>query len=103
EHHGYPPDLHPFPTRRSSDLDDEPSRELLSRVLPGNSKNDADVMRWQYWENPYGDALRFLWVDGDRLVCHYALIPVPLVVNGRLDRKSTRLNSSHVSISYAVF
>src|SRR5690554_7533446 len=30
-----------------------------------------------------------------------ALIPVP--VDGELDRKSTRLNSSHVGISYAVF
>src|SRR5437868_8708775 len=29
--------------------------------------------------------------------------PAILILNRRLDRKSTRLNSSHVSISYAVF
>src|SRR3712207_7979461 len=29
--------------------------------------------------------------------------PVALVVVGRQDRKSTRLNSSHANISYAVF
>src|SRR5699024_4497788 len=32
-----------------------------------------------------------------------ALISFPLAVGTVLDRKSTRLNSSHVSISYAVF
>src|SRR5699024_11625703 len=31
------------------------------------------------------------------------LAGVPSIVYGILDRKSTRLNSSHVSISYAVF
>src|SRR5699024_11841952 len=40
---------------------------------------------------------------------YYSLIigvdrpPRPLPQIGKLDRKSTRLNSSHVSISYAVF
>src|SRR5207249_8103883 len=37
-----------------------------------------------------GEQLRFAVVQNDRL-------------SGKLDRKSTRLNSSHVSISYAVF
>src|SRR3989442_7861158 len=31
------------------------------------------------------------------------LVPVPDGGHGKLDRKSTRLNSSHVRISYAVF
>src|SRR3712207_7733373 len=30
-------------------------------------------------------------------------LAVPAPVEGRLDRKSTRLNSSHANISYAVF
>jgi hypothetical protein len=69
--------------RRGTPADDQPVRELLSRVLPGNSKNDAYVMRWQYWENPYGPVISFLWVDGSRLACHYASVPVPLVVHGK--------------------
>src|SRR5205814_6149157 len=31
------------------------------------------------------------------------VLPWPLAAMGRLDRKSTRLNSSHLGISYAVF
>src|SRR5690625_6237646 len=30
-------------------------------------------------------------------------LPMPVALGGILDRKSTRLNSSHVAISYAVF
>src|SRR5204862_7619932 len=64
--YGHHPDLHSFPTRRSSDLPE-----------------------------PYP------------LLCHPERSPLlchperkkPI----RLDRKSTRLNSSHVEISYAVF
>src|SRR3712207_8966764 len=43
----------------------------------------------------------FLLVDADRL---RGLVPGRRhVVQDRLDRKSTRLNSSHANISYAVF
>src|SRR5699024_12409462 len=38
---------------------------------------------------------------GDELL-HQPQVPVVVLI-GRADRKSTRLNSSHVSISYAVF
>src|SRR5690242_3417962 len=42
--------------------------------------------------------------DFDRLVEQLILVGVELAVVGvGLDRKSTRLNSSHMSISYAVF
>jgi len=69
--------------RRGTPADDELVRHLLSRILPGNPKNDADVMRWQYWQNPYGPAISFVCVDEDRVVCHYANIPVPLIVHGK--------------------
>src|SRR5690625_5779594 len=42
--------------------------------------------------------------DELRNVLHAAGVPAPyLFVGHSLDRKSTRLNSSHVAISYAVF
>src|SRR5436309_6222150 len=67
-------DLHSFPTRRSSDLG------VLQHVF--------DELR---------QSLRLLYDDGER----------PATLVGRAypieDRKSTRLNSSHVKISYAVF
>src|SRR5699024_12571065 len=66
-------DLHSFPTRRSSDLDPQ---HLLC-LCHGRDANAA-VFR--------------------QCCAAYAARPCP-----RRDRKSTRLNSSHVSISYAVF
>src|SRR5207249_9817636 len=86
------PDLHSFPTRRSSDLltahgeSLRARRECLRRILPGLLRRSLDVGGG----GPVGD---------------------PRFSRGRaaarrrqtVDRKSTRLNSSHVSISYAVF
>src|SRR3712207_8873456 len=42
-------------------------------------------------------------VGVERLHNHVALLPDALVDGAHLDRKSTRLNSSHANISYAVF
>src|SRR5699024_12591398 len=67
------PALPSFPTRRSSDLPDMPQPDTAS---PGT-------------ENPYLDK-----PDTEK--------PAELNIE-KSDRKSTRLNSSHVSISYAVF
>src|SRR5690606_39355115 len=79
--HASPRDLHSFPTRRSSDLEETSSAERPRRVGLGR-----------------------------RLRSRKALPPPATAAMPRLarngvsrDRKSTRLNSSHVKISYAVF
>src|SRR5690606_40788398 len=84
--------LHSFPTRRSSDLkfvqltppEDEPATGQLSDgdvIATSNSRTATDIEQ--------------------------VLGALSLLLNGggvdQLDRKSTRLNSSHVKISYAVF
>src|SRR5439155_20511656 len=74
------PPLHSFPTRRSSDL----SPEKFGRA----PKSYSGQIRWVNPESGWPELLwpsRF-WIDPSNL-----------------DRKSTRLNSSHVAISYAVF
>src|SRR5690606_40967717 len=70
------PELHSFPTRRSSDLE---------RLGPRH----RDRL-------PRGHLER---AHQGRLLLHRR----PRLPAGRRDRKSTRLNSSHVKISYAVF
>src|SRR5437868_10719958 len=70
-------DLRSFPTRRSSDL----------LFLP------LAIASW--WGRPPADATAALWLLG--------LFAVSIGLPFFADRKSTRLNSSHVSISYAVF
>src|SRR5207249_8366332 len=76
--------LHPFPTRRSSDL--QSNGGLF--VLPHHQKILTPLR---------AEADRRRILDRDRFAQPRDLLQL------RRDRKSTRLNSSHVSISYAVF
>src|SRR5690606_41479985 len=82
--YGLPRALHSFPTRRSSDL-----LGLISHL-------ESDL-----YENavvPIALAHRYTAISfqpGGRVL--------DLLTKHALDRKSTRLNSSHVKISYAVF
>src|SRR5207247_10706683 len=90
-----------FPTRRSSDLE-----RHLGEVLPQNLSIDPSPV-------PFGLPLGSVRVDSGHLGERRAVLDLradllrkllgrPLVPVG-LDRKSTRLNSSHEWISYAVF
>src|SRR5699024_12434142 len=91
---------HAFPTRRSSDLRPSPTVERTWEI----ELNTADLSPALYAEDSFfhiptlgeffPEALLFegTWFEFNR---------VQLV--RLIDRKSTRLNSSHVSISYAVF
>src|SRR5689334_24251983 len=84
---GHHRDLHPFPTRRSSDL-------VYSGV-------PADMVgRHQEIEvGPMsGESNVVFWLESRRIPATPERIQAVFQ-----DRKSTRLNSSHSSISYAVF
>src|SRR5437773_9749699 len=81
-----PPRSTLFPTRRSSDLDGD-ERQLdgvvdLDQVRVALQLGKQDVLQG----------------DGE-----VGLLAEVLVVGAERDRKSTRLNSSHITISYAVF
>src|SRR5690606_41525701 len=94
-----PPDfvaLHSFPTRRSSDLSLPSVGKSILRNIP------VAVIRPNGFGPSYSisPATTVLWPRG--------LIPGWNIAIGYrhcfvADRKSTRLNSSHVKISYAVF
>src|SRR5690606_41222664 len=91
--------LRSFPTRRSSDLGFEPRHEcacqpLIARVAYDvvNAVSDGDLRRAV--PAPVIDDQPFHLVEA-----RYRSRRSPR----RTDRKSTRLNSSHVKISYAVF
>src|SRR5699024_11372923 len=91
--------LHSFPTRRSSDLACQIPRRLS--FLPC----------FYYWKS---QAFPFLLLITHLKNIELQIIRIPRSPQNRMirrlsaelhlpDRKSTRLNSSHVSISYAVF
>jgi len=69
--------------RRAGPADDAAIRRLLAVAYPANPKADAAVMRWQYWDNPFGPAQAWVWeLDGD-VIAHWAAVPVPLLLDGR--------------------
>src|SRR5690606_41025953 len=83
------PHLHSFPTRRSSDLRglaalaDRPNHQ---RLTPAHVAGGIDAFDGGLVAEGIGKQIAALVEPG-----------------AELDRKSTRLNSSHVKISYAVF
>src|SRR5438067_5659970 len=79
--------LHSFPTRRSSDL----SRTL---VLSREQRIEQLSCLGQFAPNVFECGLDFRLQHARWRAAHSKTFG---------DRKSTRLNSSHVSISYAVF
>src|SRR5437868_8704597 len=76
--------LHSFPTRRSSDLWTEANSGTADAAGPSNDK---------------------VYLSPDGTLANATLLATTPHRGGQQggDRKSTRLNSSHVSISYAVF
>src|SRR5690606_42025642 len=101
--HGGPPDLHPFPTRRSSDL--SPMGAAILRHLAGQRVyvESAGIRAGE--RDPFAEAvMNEIGIDltrhkpqalGD---LHDTTFDLIITLS---DRKSTRLNSSHVKISYA--
>src|SRR5690606_39881500 len=98
--HGHPRDLPSFPTRRSSDLL-QFEESVSFRCSPNKSlaaclaeqRDDGRMSQWVL-----DNYQRVLAADISDQVDSLTLSP-----NWYRDRKSTRLNSSHVKISYAVF
>src|SRR5690606_40791604 len=87
------PDLHSFPTRRSSDLSGSPLENIARQSgLPPGACPPKAVRTLAF-----SRATSFGVQPQRTSLAHPATTP------GGTDRKSTRLNSSHVKISYAVF
>src|SRR5207248_11332827 len=84
----HPRGLPSFPTRRSSDL----SAAAVRRLVEGDLPPEPRAAHWAFWFNT-------LVFEEYTVYLHERLEEVDRV----LDRKSTRLNSSHRTISYAVF
>src|SRR5207248_11461171 len=87
--HAYapPPDLHSFPTRRSSDL-----AQGLAAVQQNDLTRALTGVQEKLTRKPADPILLYLQAD---ILAQQGVEPG--------DRKSTRLNSSHRTISYAVF
>src|SRR5699024_12684492 len=91
----FPPSLHhphplSFPTRRSSDL------PIIKAARTNTVITKYIILLFVCFFSTF---IKLSAAPLDSLVSFYCI----LQAGSLLDRKSTRLNSSHVSISYAVF
>src|SRR5207244_12720429 len=92
--------LHSFPTRRSSDLFELAS---VKEIKPGSDRNRQPANDIEYQSDAQSES-----TDENKQMKkgEAASAPVAIKIDSKtnmLDRKSTRLNSSHQIISYAVF
>src|SRR5688572_31905904 len=83
--HGDPRDLHSFPTRRSSDLIGG-----VRGLAPSEMARAIGPAEGPWADRPMAELVLHI----NREMLHHG---------AEIDRKSTRLNSSHSQISYAVF
>src|SRR5690606_39845653 len=95
-----PPDLPPFPTRRSSDLRSTP----LASTEVGNPERSATRSGpTPSTPTPSPHCFATPPCVAPTTAPRASTQPFPAASRSSPDRKSTRLNSSHVKISYAVF
>src|SRR5205085_12344918 len=87
--------LHSFPTRRSSD-----SEHIFALSSPESTRAQARATLSDLNGHTMRITTRALHA---RIAIRSGLMPTMFMARVRLDRKSTRLNSSHSQISYAVF
>src|SRR5699024_12089103 len=95
--------VHSFPTRRSSDLEELDTR--FSKFSPFNVEDiDLDIPEYPFSSSlPRADDILSLFSDHSEKDSDDLKDLIHEEKNPTLeDRKSTRLNSSHVSLSYAV-
>src|SRR5207248_10904978 len=95
-------DLHSFPTRRSSDLFRAPVLSADGTLLAVASDSDTNII---LVDIASGKALRTFQGHSGRINSIQFSSDNSRIITGSDDgdRKSTRLNSSHRTISYAVF
>jgi hypothetical protein len=63
--------------------EDAQLRALVDRAFPGNPKARAEITAWQWWGNPFGDSLVWVWDDGGRIVGQYVAFFAPALLGGR--------------------
>jgi GNAT superfamily N-acetyltransferase len=77
-----------------SDAGLEPTRALLGEVFPGSRIAREDYLRWLYLDNPAGPVVEADEDDDQGRVGHYAVVPVPLWVDGQEREGALSLNTA---------
>lgn len=68
--------------------------ELLTLVFPKARKFTYDFIKWQYKDNPNGEVVGFDAYADDKLVAHYATIPIKMNIYGCSRKGLLSLNTA---------
>src|SRR5690606_41688272 len=96
-------ELHSFPTRRSSDLGEDEHTTFLQMDFGITLDNQGNPMPKLIEIQGFPSVYFFQYMIGKAFKQVMDLPENLTAFFNDIDRKSTRLNSSHVKISYAVF
>ncbi len=69
--------------RRAGRDDEADLLALNAEAFEANPKARADMAAWQWWDNPFGETLIWVWHDGQRVIAQYVAYCVPGVLDGR--------------------
>lgn len=69
--------------RRGTPEDTDAICALLDEVFPGSAKSRPDILRWQYWDNPFGETESAIAETGEGVIGHYAAFPIPGLADGK--------------------
>lgn len=72
--------------RPADETDDVALRRMNELAFPDNPKARADLTRWQYWTNPFGETVAFVVEDGADVVGQYAAYCMPARFGDRSGR-----------------
>ena len=78
----------------NSDSELAQTSELLQRVWPDAQHLNFEYLKWQYVENPVGPAQGFNVWHEDKIVGHYATIPVISEISGAQEKGLLSLNTA---------
>jgi hypothetical protein len=57
--------------------DDEAMRALNAAAFDANPKTRPEITRWQWWDNPFGSPLAWVWDDEGEIVAQYVAYCLP--------------------------
>lgn len=63
--------------------DDDAMRALNAAAFDANPKTRAEITRWQWWDNPFGPTLAWVWDDDGEIVAQYVAYCLPGRLQGR--------------------
>lgn len=77
--------------------DDDSLQELsvfLSKVFPKATKFNLPFLKWQYASCPDGNMIGANAYDGDKLVSHFAALPLKMSIGGKVYKGAASINVS---------